>query len=271
MTATREQDDNPRRDDLIDAVAIMVHLPPYREGEEDRREGLSLGGVFANYGDGPDSPEGALAREFLDAVVQIVDKATAGLPDKLPSSDIRAREYKVGPAASGIPEYIVIAARDIYPALSVASTLLTLGQAAAICLRKFPELVSRLKVSYRYKSSPLVFTEPMLRGLCYLHLIETYAPERVDQIQSQTRSSIIGYGSAHHPAYFVRYVFRMDCGSRTYFYTVRSDAVFEEHFSIEGEQMMLHSLPCFGDDEYHAADDIEQVRTLGIERNAEMS
>lgn len=268
MTASPDQDDNPRRDDLLDAVAVMVNLPLYREGEEDRREGMSLGGVFANYGDGPDSPEGALAREFLDAVVQIVDEATTGLPDKLPSSEIRAREYKVGPAASGIPEYIVIAARDIYPALSVASTLLTLGQAAAICLRKFPELVSRLKVSYGYKSSPLVFTEPMLRGLCYLHLIETYAPERVDQIQSQTRSSIVGFGSSHHPAYFVRYIFRLACGSRTYFYTVRSDAVFEEHFSIEGEQMTLHPLPYFGDDEYHAVDEIEQIRTLAVEKTS---
>lgn len=241
--------DEARRRDLLNAVAVIVSLPPMHADAVDA-PGMSLGGVFATHGYGPGSPEEKLAREFLDSLSNLVAESTADLVPVGASSNPQPRPYETGPAAGGLPQVIVTVMHDARPILEDAALLWTLGQAAQVCLRRFGALLDRLKVRYWDQSSSLVFTEPMILGLCYAHIRDTYHPRANILLESHVRSAFPGYFDPEHPGGGEYYLVRATVGRKSYVYAVNSHADVTDHYLIEGTQLTMLPLPNWRDESY---------------------
>lgn len=219
------------RGGLTDAAAVIVPFPPHRAGESG--EGMSLGGVWTTYGYGPGTPDEELGRAFVLGFTALVAEAAEDMVSTAASRGLEARRYEVGPAAGGLPELVVRVLEDARPVLEDGALLWAIGQAAHACLRRFRGLIDRLDVRYWGNETPLRFTEPMLLGLCYAHVRDTYHPRAVIEMESHVRVPS-EFSSPAHPTGGERYLVRARIGRRSYFYSLDSHATVTEHFLRTG-------------------------------------
>lgn len=265
--ARRQPWDEARRRDLLNAVSVIVSLPPLRADAVDE-QGQSLGGIFATYGYGPGSPEEGLARDFLDSLASLVAESTVSLIPSGASPNPEPRPYETGPAAEGLPQVIVTVMQDARPWLEDGALLWTLGQAALACLRRFGALVDRLNVRYWGPGSPLIFTEPMILGLCYAHVRNTYHPRANIVLESYVRNAFIGYDDPEHPSGGEYYLVRARVGRKSYVFAVNSYADVTDHYLLEGAEITMLPLPNWREEGYLPREVGKPVRAVTVQGNA---
>ena len=211
--------------DVLDALAVVVTLPHDSLGRDV--EGRPR--LVYELGWGPDFAD--LRAGFgLDVAAAVAEAAS----DYLPVASVpEPRPYETGPPAQSWPQYLI----ELYearPFLEHGTMLYAAGQAGVAIGKRVLKLFADRNVNPPISGVPVVFTEPVILGICYAHVRDNYHPRASIALSSYVRTDHPDCASPEHPSGGEVYVVQTRVGRRTYVYQISSTGICTDRSMIEG-------------------------------------
>ena len=263
MQADMERWERSRRDDLADAIGLIV-VPPFHGADEtgEVKFGLRpLGGFW----------DDETLKRYMDEVQGTVQSSIAEasvVDEELQSrrSEVTAEPYSVGPAAQEWPKYLLLLYEYGRPVLENAVLIYSAGQIVQSIVKKIRRHDLQLSkdknrsldrfearklpaTSTSAVEAELMLTSGALVSLCMMDLHDRYEPIGVVDVEIHTRSRS-SYSTQGHPG-FVNdvHLVRVQLSGRSLFWSLQTDGRVLDHYQILGARLTQLPLPSWFKDE----------------------
>ncbi len=215
------------RQDLAESLAVIVVDPEYT--------GFMRSGQPTSWED----HQAAFDNLVNDLQTKVFELAPSGM---LPAhAELDRHYYQIGPASQGPSVEILHLVQDVNSAIQIGITYLELG-IFATSLGRWWIKRTRRSDDYGPPEINIVFTAPLLRGMCVADVIERHGEQSVQEITSHSRQE--HFGAPDHPTGMESYVISVTIeNDERYFYVVTGRGQVTEHFKVEQNKVIPLELP----------------------------